>query len=126
VPRKLRIAKSRNHDWTLDLGYLDVITLKSGYIRPDMPDSTAHIRSLEDAKEAWRAHRDELLEMCQCHKTILACPGHNVKHKPGERPWAWWYFDQGYECHPEDEAAELRRLDVMDAEEIKVLGRSQV
>jgi hypothetical protein len=53
-----------------------------------------------DQEAAWYEHKADLME----------------DNPPGMRPWGWWAFEAGGN-HPEDQAAELRRLRLLSAEE---------
>lgn len=85
-----------------DAGMLDLDLLIGGGPGVGMAASEA----LEVLREAWAIRRDELL----------------AQHRPGERPGAWWIFDQNET--PPGGAAEVERLlelGVMDETEMDLI-----
>lgn len=66
--------------------------------------------SVEAAQEAWDAVRDEFMpHLDHPHP----CPGGGDYHAPpGQRPWAWWWWDQGIE-KPPTPMAQFRKLERM-------------
>ena len=45
-------------------------------------------------RRGWGVYRRELTELCE-----------RPRGRPGERPWAWWVFDRGFEAEPEHDEA---------------------
>lgn len=95
-----------------DLSPADALSLVCGWPPPD--GCLTDFRSIEEVREAWEAHREDFLTMQSWNgdqgEDLLAA------HRPGERPWAWWTFDQRREM-PRDQPRVLRKLGLLTAAE---------
>lgn len=114
---QLRKAGRRNQNWSLEHlhPFYDALTLESGRFFPSWQG--ARIQNMDDAREAWMANRDRFLKMCTCYRDKPRCRGHEFKHNPGERPWAYWTCELNYAQPPDDQLAELARLGLLSKEE---------
>jgi len=68
------------------------------YLCPDLgPHGLAGFESEADAREAWFAHRDELL--AEWLEREPRRSGADTRGGPGTRPWGWWRFEANVPRH---------------------------
>lgn len=128
MPRKRRVMKQRKQMLRhQDLDIPDLLSLTCGW-RPPFPwqASMTELQTLDDVREAWELNRHIFMELCTCgERRSPDCEHHALRHRPGERPWAWWKFEQGMEDSPprEEQAAILERLGELTEEERNLLAQ---
>lgn len=128
MPRRRRIAKQRRETLRYEnLEIVDYLSLLAGWTPPLVWQTTMmKLVTMADVREAWELNRHIFMTLCTCDKYISPdCEHHSVRHHPGERPWAWWKFEQGMEHSPpkEEQAAILAQLGELSEEERKLLAQ---
>jgi hypothetical protein len=98
MPRKRRAVKTRRTELT-EFQFWELL------LGPGNDRGISDFESPFTRKAAWYENRDEL----------MADP------TPGMRPWGFWEYEAGGN-HPEDQAAELRRLRLLSDEEKGLLS----
>ena len=128
MPRRRRAVKQRRDTLRFEcLGIVDYLSLTSGWSPPLPGDvSTTKLITMADVREAWKLNRHIFMELCTCD--VYRSPAYEhreFRRHPGERPWAWWKFEQGMEHSPpkEEQPAILERLGELSGEERKLLAQ---
>jgi hypothetical protein len=66
-----------------DLGVADLLSIQCGWRDREREREHPLFKSLDEVKAFWAEHRDE----------FLAAGDGLLGHRPGMRPWAWWFWD---------------------------------